>query len=112
MLGMGVARSQEQIASLAAERARLVARDQIHSDWQRLNASLQKIQAAKAQVEAAERAAQVAKDRYAAGAATQIDVIQAERDLFGAEVAMIQARTDLGSARLSLRISSGRPLEL
>jgi outer membrane protein TolC len=112
VMGLGVARSQEATAALAAERARLIARDQIHNDWQRLNASLQKIESAKAQVEAAQRAAQVARDRYAAGAATQIDVIQAERDLFGAEVAMIQARTDLGSARLSLRISSGQPLGL
>ncbi|MBK7859046.1 MAG: TolC family protein [Archangiaceae bacterium] len=112
LAGFRVQSAVEATASLAAERARLVARDQIHSDWQRLNAALQKVEAAKAQLQAAERAAQVARDRYAAGAATQIDVIQAERDLFGAEVGQIQARTELASARLSLRISAGQPLQV
>jgi outer membrane protein TolC len=100
-----------RLARLALERAELQARDQIHADWQRLNASLIKIEAAAAQVTAASRAAQVAKDRYAAGAGTQVDVIQAERDLFGSEVGQIQARTELASARASLRISAGLPLE-
>lgn len=109
---MSSAASTERIAVLTAERARLVAHDQIFSDWQRLNAALQKIVAAKTQMEAAERAAQVARDRYAAGAATQIDVIQAERDLFSAEVGQIQSRTELASARLGLRISAGQPLQV
>jgi outer membrane protein TolC len=95
------------LARLAVERAELQARDQIHSDWQRLNASLIKIEAAAAQVTAASRAAQVARDRYAAGAGTQVDVIQAERDLFSSEIGQIQARTELASARASLRISAG-----
>ena len=99
------------LARLALERSELQARDQIHSDWQRLNASLIKIEAAAAQVTAASRAAQVARDRYTAGAGTQVDVIQAERDLFSAEVGQIQARTELASARASLRISAGLPLE-
>jgi outer membrane protein len=99
------------LARLALERVRLQARDQVHSDWQRLNASMIKIEAAAAQVEAAARAAQVARDRYAAGAGTQVDVIQAERDLFSSEVGQIQARTELASARASLRISAGLPLE-
>ena len=103
--------SNEQVAVLAGERARLQARDQINSDWQRLQAALIKIDAAKSQVEAAQRATQVARDRYAAGAATQVDVIQAERDVFGAEVSQIQARTELATARASLRISAALPLE-
>lgn len=111
-MGMSVASANESSAMIGAERARIVARDQIHSDWQRWNAALHKLEAAKAQLEAAQRAAQVARDRYAAGAATQIDVIQAERDLFSAEVGQIQARTELASARLSLRISSGQPLQV
>ena len=44
--------------------------------------------------------------------ATQIDVIQAERDLFSAEVNQIQARTELASSRVSLRLSAGLPLQL
>ncbi len=98
-------------AALGVERARLVARDQIHSDWQSFTAALLKVEAADAQVQAASKAQQVARDRYNAGAATQVDVIQADRDLFQAEVSQISARTSLVSARLSLHISAGLPVE-
>lgn len=98
-------------AKLAAEKTRLQSRDQINSDFQRFTAALVKIEAAKAQVAAAERAAQVSRDRYAVGSATQIDVIQAERDLFTSELGRIQARTELATARASLRLSAALPLE-
>lgn len=110
-MGMQAQAAVEETALLGTERARLQARDQINSDWQKLQASLSKIDSARAQVEAAQRAAQVARDRYAVGAATQVDVIQAERDVFGAEVSQIQARTELATARASLRISSALPLD-
>ena len=110
-MGMQAQAANQSAALLAVERARLQAKDQINSDWQRLTAAMIKIDAARAQVEAAQRATQVARDRYAAGAATQVDVIQAERDVFGAEVSQIQARTELATARASLRISSALPLE-
>ena len=110
-MGMQVQSANEQVAVLAGDRARLQARDQINADWQRLEAALIKIDAARAQVDAAQRATQVAKDRYSAGAATQVDVIQAERDVFSAEVSQIQARTELATARASLRISAALPLE-
>lgn len=109
--GMRAQDAAASAAHLAIERTRLQARDQVNSDWQRVTAGLIKIEAAKAQVEAAQRAAQVSKDRYTAGAATQLDVIQAERDLFGAEVSFIQARTDLATSRASLLLSSALPLE-
>jgi outer membrane protein TolC len=112
LAGFNVQSALEATSQLAAEKTRLASRDQIFSDWQRFNAALQKIEAAKSQLQAAVRAAQVARDRYAAGAATQIDVLQTERDLFSAEVGEIQARTELGSARLSLRISAGQPLDV
>lgn len=101
----------EAIANLALEKAKLQARDQVHADWQRFNAALIKIEAARAQVQAASRAAQVARDRYAAGAGTQLELITAERDLFGAEVGQIQARTELASARASLHVSAGLPVQ-
>ncbi|MBM4779217.1 MAG: TolC family protein [Archangiaceae bacterium] len=107
---MQVQASAESTAKLAAERARLQARDQIFQDWNRLEAARQKAELVQAQVAAAQRASQVAKDRYAVGAATQVDVIQAERDVFGAEVAQIQARTELATARAGLRLSAGMPL--
>ncbi|MEW5738510.1 MAG: TolC family protein [Myxococcota bacterium] len=108
---MAVQSHLEQTARLGALKLRLFARDTILADWQRFNAALVKIDAARAQVNAAQRAAQVARDRYNAGAATQLDLIAAERDLFGAEVNLIQARGELAQARLVLRISAGLPLE-
>ena len=110
-MGMQVQSSNEQVAQLASERSRLLARDQVNGDWQRLQAALIKVEAARAQLEAAQRATQVARDRYAVGAATQLDVITAERDVFGADVNHIQARTELSTARASLRISAALPLE-
>jgi outer membrane protein len=108
---IGGARALASQAKLAAEKARLQARDQINADFQRFTAALIKIEAAKAQVAAAERAAQVSRDRYAVGSATQLEVIQAERDLFTAEVGQIQSRTELATARASLRLSAALPLE-
>ena len=107
---MQVQAASEATAKLGAERARLQARDQVFQDWNRLEAARQKADLVQAQVAAAQRAAQVAKDRYAVGAATQVDVIQAERDVFSAEVSQIQARTELATARASLKLSAGLPL--
>src|SRR5207302_10816770 len=99
-------------ARLGAERQRLASRDQIFNDWQRLTTAMEKVTAARAQVESAQRAAEVSRERYSAGAATQIEVIQAERDLFGAEVNHIQARTELASSHVALRISTGMSLNV
>lgn len=109
--GVGVQARGASVARIAAERARIAARDQLYSDAQRFGAALQKMSAVEAQVAAAAQAAKVARDRYAAGAATQIDVITADRDLSQAEFAQIQALTDLATARLALRLSAGRPLD-
>jgi outer membrane protein TolC len=103
-------RAQVATADLNAERARDEARDQIHSDWQKVRASLIKVRAAGAQVTSARRASELMHQRYRAGVATQTDVIQAERDLFSAEVADIQARGELAQARASLRLSTNTPL--
>ncbi len=107
---MGSQGSSRQIARLAEERQRRNSRDQVQSDFQRLKSAIEKVSASRAQVDAAQRASKVATDRYNAGAATQIDVIQAERDLFGAEVNQIQARTELASSHVSLRLSAGLPV--
>lgn len=110
-MGMRATSAQEASAFITTEKARLNARDTIHSDWQRLRAAITKVTAANTQVEAAQRASELAKVRYEAGAATQLDVIQAERDVFAAEVSQIQSRTDLAIARLSLKISAALPLQ-
>ncbi len=107
---MEVQRINERTAQLGVERAQNAARDQIFNASQRLGAAQLKVGAAQAQLDAARRAAQVAQDRYAVGAATQVEVIQADRDLFGAEVNEITALTELASARTVLLLSAGLPL--
>jgi outer membrane protein len=107
-----VAAAAEQTARLSAEKARLAAVDQVHADWQRVTAAMTKVKAARAQVASAQRAQAIAKERNAAGVATQLDVIQADRDLFAAEVSDVTARFDLATARASLHLSAGLPLEV
>lgn len=106
----GSADAARNIAALGIEKTELQVRDTLFNASKRLDAAMAKVGSAQTQVEAAQRAAQVANDRYQAGAATQLDVITAERDLFMAEVGQISARTDLASARGALRIAAGLPL--
>lgn len=106
--GLRAQRAVEATALISAQRAQRQASDQLHSDWHKLNAALKKVQAARSQVVAARRASAIAHERSAAGVATQLDVIQAERDLFAAEAAEIQASAELASARALLAVSAGR----
>ena len=109
--GLRMVRAGQETALIAAERARRQAADQLHGDWQKTRAALKKVAAARAQVTAARRASSLAHERNLAGVATQLDVIQSERDLFAAELGDIQASAELASARALLAISAGEPLE-
>lgn len=83
--------------------------DSIFEAYQRVEAGIAKSQAARAQAEAAKKAADLATERYRAGASTQLDVTQAQRDAFQAEAMRIQADADLEYARVSLRVAAGKP---
>jgi outer membrane protein TolC len=102
-------RTAQTLAEIRADRARVNARDNIHSAWQAVRAELSKVTAARAEAQASKHAAELARERYQAGSATQLDVQQAERDSFGSEVSQIQAEADLAYARLALRIAVGSP---
>jgi outer membrane protein len=93
------------------EKSRRGADDQIHEAWHRVHAGLARGRAARAQAAAAEQASRLAAERYAAGATTQLEVIQAQRDAFSARVSLVQADADLAVARVLLRLSAGRPLD-
>jgi outer membrane protein TolC len=101
----------EEIARLGEERVRLAARDQIFNAWQRVHADITKSRASRAQVKAAELAAQYARERYLEGAGTQLEVVQAQRDAFAADVARLQADADLAYSRAVLRLAAGQSLE-
>jgi outer membrane protein TolC len=106
-------RAQDALAAAAAareERARLAARDSIHRSWNTVRTGIARSRSARAELEASARAAELARDRYAVGAATQLDLLQAQRDAFAAEVARVQADADLANARAQLRIAAGQSL--
>jgi len=110
-----VAGSDAQSAALEVQRVRVertkrVAEDAAFEAYRRVEASVAKSRAARAQASAATRAAALSADRYAAGVATQLDVTQAQRDAFLATAAKIQADADLASARASLRLAAGVPI--
>jgi outer membrane protein TolC len=90
------------------EQARQVAEDAVFRDWQQIRADIESSRSARAQVTAAQLAASLAEERYASGVATQLDVLQARQDAFAADVARIQADTDLAYARTALRLDAGQ----
>lgn len=114
LVGVSVARVQQandELSHLEAERALRAAADQLHSDYFNLRAAVKKVAATRAQVTAARRAANLARERSEAGVATQFDVIQADRDLFAAEVSRAEADAEAATARAQLALSSGSTLD-
>jgi len=95
-------------SAVQSARTRRDAEDQIYNAWSRTRAYLARSRAARAQAESAQLAASLSHKRYAAGSATQLEVIQAERDAFAAEVSRIQADADLAYSRVLLRLNSGQ----
>jgi outer membrane protein TolC len=114
LVTVGTVESQSAAADIArvresATRQRVL--DQVHESWFRVHNGIAKSRAARAEAQASQSAVARARERYQAGAATQLELVQAERDAFSADVARIQADADLSYARAALRLDSGRPLE-
>lgn len=100
-------------AALSAARARLEraqqqARLQIEDAWHRARALEARLEAAEAVLDATRRATEDTRARFEVGVASQLELVQAERDLFSAEVSRIQALADLAVARETLRIRTAR----
>ena len=96
-----------ELANIREERSHRAQSDAIFEAYRRVEAGIVKSRSARAQAEAATHAAELAQDRYSAGAATQLDVTQAQRDAFLADAGRIQADADLVFARASLRLAAG-----
>jgi outer membrane protein TolC len=110
-----LANIRAQDASADAERARelrtwLSSGDSIHQQWNTVAAGIARSISARAGQQAAAEAAQQARTRYAVGNITQLDLLQAQRDAFTADVNLIQADADLINARVQLRLATGRSL--
>lgn len=92
------------------QRARLAARDAIHAAWLAVRTNVARSRSARVQAQVSARAADLALARYQAGDATQLDLLQAQRDAFAADAARIQADADLVNSRAQLRIAAGESL--
>jgi outer membrane protein TolC len=106
-------RAQDAAANAARARelrTTLSANDAIHREWNTVAAGIARSRSARTGREAAVHAAVQARERYRAGTITQLDLLQAQRDAFNAEVSRIQADADLVNARAQLRLSSGHSL--
>jgi len=102
-------------ASAAATQAKedkawLAARDAIRAYWNTVIADIAQSRAARAERDASVHAVAQARVQYQAGTATQLDLLQAQRDAFRAEVTRIQDDANLLNARAQLRLSAGRTL--
>ncbi|WP_394829244.1 TolC family protein [Pendulispora albinea] len=109
-LGPGVRAQNAAVDAAKAreDKTRRAAADAIYQAWNQVRAGIAKARAARAQVGAATLAADLARVRYGSGVATQLEVVQAQRDLFSAEVSRVQADSDLQYARALLRLSARR----
>ena len=88
-------------------KARLDAGDAIHKHWNTVLANIAQSRSARVGRDAAVHASEQARVQYRAGTATQLDLLQAQRDAFKAEVTRIQDDANLLNARAQLRLSAG-----
>jgi len=97
------------VQKVRAERSRRSTEDAIFDAHERVRTGIAKSASARAQAGAASHAEDLALSRYQAGALTQLDVTQAQREAFQAQAARIQADTELAYARILLRVVAGKP---
>jgi outer membrane protein len=104
---IGTRSDQLATARAAQDLAVQQAETRVFEQWHRVQSLRARAAAARGARDSLQRADEDAHARYEAGAATQLDVITADRDLLQAQVASIQADADLGTARQTLRIRAG-----
>lgn len=104
------ARATLAVNEVKTSRAERAQADDLANGWAYVTAEIAACRAARAEAEANRLAATLAKEKYGAGTALQLDVLQADRQAFQSEVATIQADADLKYARAALRLAAGRSL--
>ncbi len=104
------ARVQAELAQVRVDRSRQLAHDQIHNAWHQVKAALAKARSARVERDTSRAAFKQARQRYEAGTGIFLEVTQAERDAFSAQISLIQANADLANARIALRLAAGRDL--
>ena len=99
-----------EVVRVRAERAVEVARDAIEDAWHEVRSRIARARATRSEYAFAQHAAEVARVRYASGNATQLEVLQADRDAFDAAVSRVRADADLVYSRAALRLAAGRTI--
>ncbi len=87
------------------------AQDAIYRAWYQVRTGIEKVRASRAQLKAATLAQDLAGERYEHGVATQLEVVQAQRDRFFAAVSAVQADAELRYSRALLRLAARRTHE-
>jgi len=105
---VGVARATAGLEASRVARAEQAARDRVIDAWHQVEARRATALAAVARVEATRVGAAVARERFAAGTGTQLDVSLAQRDALAAELAVVSAQAELAADRALLRLAAGR----
>lgn len=110
-IGSGYAirsRKAEAGAALAREQAAgLAVTDAVIGAYESVAAGIARSRSARLQSAATAKAADIARARYRSGAASHLEMIQADRDAFVAEAMRIMADSNLLNARRQLRLASG-----
>lgn len=101
------ARAAYASADATLRQARDTVRDEVHAAWLDVDAARAKLVAARRGADVSRATADQVGQRLRAGTATQLEVIQAERDALDAEVLRIRAEGELAIARLALQRATG-----
>jgi outer membrane protein TolC len=106
------ARAAAQAAAVRAARTSQDKDDDVYSAWMLVESQIVNCRAARANASSTRLAYDLARARYAAGTAQQLDLLQADRDAFAGDVARIRADGDLRYDRIALRLAAGQPLNM
>jgi outer membrane protein TolC len=103
-------RAAAGVSAVRKSRSDQTQADDVYAAWMLVRAQLAACRAARSEAQSNRLAATLAKEKYAAGTALQLDVLQADRQAFQSEVTKLEADSDLKYARAALRIAAGRSL--
>lgn len=103
-----LARARERSSEVRQSIAERDSRDRVTDAWNIVEAKLAGVTAAGAELVAAREALGFAQSRVEAGLANTIELLDAQRDAFVAEISVVQARANLAAARALLRLAARR----
>jgi outer membrane protein TolC len=102
-----MANAQHEEYQARAEVVRDSVRDDLATGRSLVETKLQAVGAASRSVELAQETIDLVRTQYEAGTVTQVDLLQAQDGLVGAQESLAQARFDLAVADLTLRRTAG-----